>query len=145
MVCQLLICTIVNAILLWFLSPWRPRFWFAFSDIKDIFKFSANLTAFNILNYFARNIDQLLIGKFLGAQALGYYSLAYKIMLYPLQNISQVIGKVMYPAFSKIHEDLEKVRLNYLKMVKVIALIVFPLMAWLFVMAPEVVMVFFWR
>lgn len=148
LVYQLLGFTLINAILLWFLSPWRPRLQFAVSDIQDIFHFSAHLTGFNILNYFSRNIDQLLIGKFLGTQALGYYSLAYKIMLYPLQNISWVISKVMFPVFSKIQDDLEKVRANYLKMVKAVSLITFPLMAWLFGVAPELVGVFLgekWR
>lgn len=142
LVYQLISFTLINALLLWILSPWRPRFEFAVSDIKDILHFSANLTGFNVLNYFSRNIDQLLIGKFLGTEALGYYSLAYKIMLYPLQNISWVISKVMFPAFSKIQGDLEKVRINYLKMVKAISLVTFPLMAWLFSVAPELVTVF---
>ena len=102
LVYQLIAFTIINALLLWILSPWRPKLEFSISDIKDIFHFSAHLTGFNFLNYFSRNIDQLLIGKFLGTQALGYYSLAYKIMLYPLQNISRVISKVMFPVFSKI-------------------------------------------
>lgn len=139
LVYQMLGFTIINAILLWVLSSWRPRLQFALSDIKDILHFSANLTGFNILNYFARNMDQLLIGKFLGSQALGYYSLAYKIMLYPLQNISWVIVKVMFPAFSKVQHDLEKVRSSYIKMVRAIAVVTFPLMVGLFVLAPEVV------
>ena len=133
--------TLFNAILLWFLSPWRPKYQFAKSDIKDIFGFSANMTGFNIVNYFARNIDQLLIGKILGAQALGYYSLAYKLMLYPLQNISWVIGKVMYPAYAKIQNELEKVKSAYLKMIKAVSLVSFPLMFWLFAAAPEFIIV----
>jgi PST family polysaccharide transporter len=142
LVCQFLGFTLVNAVLLWRLSAWRPRFQFAMSDIKDIFHFSANLTGFNTVNYFARNIDQLLIGKVLGAEMLGYYSLSYKIMLYPLQNISWMVSRVMFPAFSKIQNDLEKVRNVYLKMVKAISLVTFPLMAWLFAAAPEFVLVF---
>lgn len=137
LVYQFLAFTIINAFLLWILSPWRPRLRFALSDIKDIFHFSAHLTGFNILNYFSRNIDQLLIGKFLGAQALGYYSLAYKIMLYPLQNISAIIGKVMFPALSKIQGNLFKVREIYTQMIKKIALITFPFMAVVFATAPE--------
>lgn len=136
---QLLTFSFVNGILLWTMSSWRPKFIFSKEAIKDIFHFSANMTGFSIVNYFARNVDQLLIGKFLGTEALGYYSLAYKIMLYPVQNISAVIGKVMFPAFSKIQHDLEKVRSAYLKMVKAISLITFPLMAGLFVLAPEFV------
>ncbi|MFA5499529.1 MAG: MOP flippase family protein [Candidatus Omnitrophota bacterium] len=143
LVIQSVTFTLFNAILLWALSSWRPKYQFAKSDIKDIFGFSANLTGFNIINYFARNIDQLLIGKFLGAQALGYYSLAYKLMLYPLQNIAWVISKVMFPAFSKIQDSLEKVRRTYLKTVKAIALIAFPVMLGLFAVAPEFVNVVF--
>ena len=143
LVYQLLSFTLINAILLWFLSPWRPRLQFAVSDIKDIFRFSAHLTGFNIVNYFARNIDQLLIGKVLGAEMLGYYSLAYKIVLYPLQNISWIIGRVMFPAFSKVQNDLEKVRDVFLKMVKAISLVTFPMMSGVFAMAPEFVSVIF--
>ena len=131
LVFQSLVFTLADVVLLWTVSSWRPKFSFAMADIKDIFHFSANLTGFNIVNYFARNVDQLLIGKFLGAQALGFYSLAYKLMLYPLQNISWVIGKVMFPAFSKIQQDLEKVRNSYMKMTRVISFITFPLMTYI--------------
>jgi len=142
LVYQLIVTTLMNACLLWVLSSWRPKFEFAMADIKDIFNFSANVTGFNVLNYFSRNLDQLLIGKFLGPIALGYYSLAYKIMLYPLQNISWVIIKVMFPAFSKIQDNIREMRLNYLKMIKAISLVTFPLMAWLFCVAPEIVHIF---
>lgn len=139
LVYQLLVTTIANNILLWSVSSWRPRFMFSLQAIKDIFNFSAHLTAFNAVNYFSRNIDQLLIGRFLGAQALGYYSLAYKIMLYPVQNISGVITRVVFPAFSKIQNEHEKIRATYLKMVKSIALVVFPLMIMIFSVSPELV------
>ena len=143
LVYQSIAFTLFNAVLLWILSSWRPKFEFALSDIKDIIHFSANITGFNVVNYFARNIDQVLIGKFLGAQALGFYSLAYKLMLYPLQNVSSVISKVMFPAFSKIKNDIDKVSQNYLKMVKVISLITFPLMLGLLVVAPEFIKVIY--
>ncbi len=64
-------------------------------------------------------------------------------MLYPLQNISQVIGKVMFPAFAKIQNDLDKVRESYKRLVKVTSLIAFPLMAILFAVAPEFVRVIY--
>ena len=143
LVFQLMVFTFVNGCLLWIFSTWRPKFVFSGEAVKDIFNFSANVTGFNIVNYFARNIDYLLIGRFLGAGALGFYTLAYKIMLYPLYNISYVIGGVMFPAFSKIQNDLDKVRNSYLKMVKAISLITFLLMLGLFVVAPEFIRVLF--
>ena len=141
-VCQILSFTLFNAILLWGLSPWRPKFEFAKSDIKDIFHFSSHLTGSNIVNYFARNIDKLLIGKFLGAQALGYYSLAYKIMLYPLENITTVLTKVMFPVLSSIQDRIDKVRKTYLVIIKTISLITFPMMSCLFILTAEIIAVF---
>lgn len=129
----------LNMFLLWLLSNWRPKFIFSIKAIKDIFPFSINMMGFNFLNFFARNIDSILIGKVLGVQALGYYTLAYRLMLYPVQNISGVVGKVMFPAFSKIQVDLEKVRTTYMEMVKAISLVTFPIMWGLFVVAPEFV------
>ena len=143
LVYQFLTFTLFNSILLWIFSKWRPGFTFSLSAIKDIFNFSANMTGFLVLNYFARNVDYLLIGKFLGAEALGYYTLAYKLMLVPLRNISEVIGKVMFPAFSRIQDDLDKVRTAYQKMVKAISLVTFPMMLGLFAIAPEFVNVVF--
>lgn len=143
LIVQTLTFSIVNGVLLWILSKWRPRFVFSRLAIRDIFHFSANVTGFQIINYFGRNIDQLLIGKFLGTQALGYYSLAYKLMLLPLQNISWMITRVMFPAFSLIQNDITKLRVNYLKMIKYIAVITIPLMLGLFFIAKDLVLVFY--
>jgi O-antigen/teichoic acid export membrane protein len=128
LIVQTLTFSIVNGLLLWILSKWRPKFIISLLAIRDIFHFSANMTGFQIVNYFGRNIDQLLIGKFLGTQALGYYSLAYKLMLLPLQNISWVISRVMFPAFSSIQNNIEKSRLTYLSMIKAVSLVALPLM-----------------
>jgi PST family polysaccharide transporter len=112
---------------------------FNVASIKEILPFSAHLTGFQLVNYLARNIDYLLIGKVLGSQALGFYSLAYKLMMFPLQNFTWVITKVMFPAFSKIQNEMDKVRRNYLVMVKAVALLSFPFMAYLFVTAPDII------
>jgi PST family polysaccharide transporter len=139
LVAQTLTYTIVNNLLLWIFSRWRPQFTFSRLAIGDIFHFSANMTGFQFVNYFARNVDHLIIGKFLGAQALGYYTLAYKLMLLPLQNSTWVINKVMFPAFSRIQDQLEKVQENYLKLLKAVALLVFPGMALFHVLASDLV------
>ncbi len=143
LVYQMLALTLTTMVMLWVLSSWKPKFIVSLAAIKDIFHFSANLAGFNIVNYFARNVDYLLIGKFLGAEALGFYTLAYKLMLYPLQNISSVIGKVMFPALSTIQNDVAKVRQVYLKMIRAIAMVTFPMMFGLFAVAPEFVAVIY--
>lgn len=140
---QTLSFALINAVLLWLVSRWRPKLVFSKAHMREIFVFSANLTGSYMANVISRNIDKLLIGKFLGDQALGIYSLAYKLMLYPLQNVSWVIGRVMFPAFSKIQDDMDKIRHVYMQVIRIVSLITFPMMAGLLVIAPEFVHLLF--
>jgi O-antigen/teichoic acid export membrane protein len=143
LVAQSLTVTIISTILLWLISQWKPKLIFSLEEVQEVGKYSLNLTGFSILNYFIRNTDYILIGRFLGTQNLGYYTLAYRLMLYPLQNISGVIGRVMFPVFSKLQDDDEKFGLAYLKANSSIALISFPLMLGLFALAEPFILTFF--
>lgn len=129
LVFQAVSTAIVSSVLLTFVfSDWRPRFFFGLQETKMISRFSLNLSGFNIANYFVRNAPYLLIGKYLGAQDLGYYSLAYRLMLYPLQNITAVVSRVMFPLYSKIGDDNARIQRGYLKVTQAIAFITFPMM-----------------
>ena len=121
----------------------KPKFFFKWREIKSISNFSANLAGFNILNYFVRNADYILIQKFLGEQQLGYYTLAYRLMLYPLKNITVVITRVMFPVLSKIQNDNKRFRNIYLKLVNTISLLTFPLMLGLVAVSENFVIVVF--
>jgi len=117
----------------------RPRL----AHVRDLAGFSAPLAGYQILNFVSRNVDDILIGRFLGAEALGYYSLAYRVMMYPLQKVSGVVGRVAFPVFSSIQDDLARIRSAYLKAVQFIALVTFPMMAAVMVAAPEFTRVLF--
>jgi len=143
LVVQNLIFTFTVSLLFWINSSHKPRFLFKWVEIKSIANFSSNLAGFNILNYFVRNADYILIQKFLGEQQLGYYTLAYRLMLYPLKNISVVVTRVMFPVLSKIQDDNEKFRQAYLKVVNSIALLSFPLMLGLVAVSDNFVNVIF--
>lgn len=138
----------IKSLLLWNNSKWIPNFQFKFSAIKPLFNFGLNMTANNSLNYWARNYDNFLIAKFLGDEALGIYGRVYGLMLLPLRNISQVIGRVLFPSFSSIKDDKLRIKQVYLKMTGVIALITFPMMIGLWSVAEEFVIAIFgeqWR
>jgi len=137
LVFQALMFAFVTTVLLWTSSDWRPKAFFRWREVMSVSRFSLNLTGFNILNYFARNADYILIGRFLGAQSLGYYTIAYRVMLYPIQSISAVVGRVMFPAYSQIREDEPRIRRIYLKVVATIALITFPMMTGLWGLADQ--------
>jgi PST family polysaccharide transporter len=143
LVFQSLTTVSLTTILLWLSNPWRPSRLFQWGEIKAVSHFSLNLTGFSIFNYFARNADYLLIGRYLGAQELGYYTLAYRILLFPLQNISAVIGRVMYPILSTLQDDNTRFGSVYLRVCGSIALISFPLMTGIFVLAEPFVLTFF--
>jgi PST family polysaccharide transporter len=119
----------------WLAFSWRPQWRFDRTEIKSITNFSLNLSGFGVVNYFARNADNIVVGRVLGKIALGDYQLAYNLMLTPLQNISSVIGRVTLPAFARIQEDNERFRFAYVKSCMLIALITFPVMAGLGIVA----------
>src|SRR6266853_761895 len=134
---------VLATLLLWSAGRWRPSWQFDWPEIRSVMGFSLNLTGANIFNYFARNADKLLIGRFLGPQDLGYYDLAYRLMQFPLQGISAVIGRVMFPLYSRMQDDAGQFGRTYLKVASAIALISFPLMLGLTALArPFVVTVF---
>lgn len=83
--------------------------------------------SFSFVNYFTRNLDKLLIGRVIGLQTLGYYEKSYRLMLLPLQNITSVITPVMHPIFAEFQDNLKMQRDRYLGIVRLLALIGFPL------------------
>lgn len=133
----------LGSVLLLTIKKWKPRFSFQWQKIKGMLKFGANLTGFSFINYFNRNLDNLLIGKFLGAQPLGYYNFSYNIMLYPIGQISGVLGQVFFPALSSIQDDSPRIRNIYTEANFFISVITFPLMIGLFVLTPEFVRTIF--
>ena len=137
LVLQIISQNSVAALLFWFTSSWRPTFMLSLTALKQIYRFSVTVTFNAVLANITANIDYFLIGKFLGAQALGYYTLAFKFMMLPVRNIAWIVSSVMLPALSKVQANIEKVANNYLKMIKGISLIAVPLMAVLFVIIPE--------
>ncbi|NEO79671.1 MAG: MOP flippase family protein [Moorea sp. SIO4G3] len=143
LVYQSLTVTTVTTVLLWITTAWKPKLVFSWNEVRQVGRYSLNLTGFNIFNYFARNADYILIGKFLGSESLGYYTLAYRLMLYPLQNISGVLGKVMFPAFAQVQNDNARFSRAYLKVVATIAVVTFPLMICLWAISEPFILTLF--
>lgn len=94
-----------------------------FKSVKKISVFSTYQFAFNVFNYFARNADNLLIGKFMGSTSLGYYEKAYKLALYPEQNLTHVITPVIHPILSDHQDDKRYIYEKYMQIVKVLSLL----------------------
>jgi len=130
-------------LVLWIIAPWRPDLSLRWSALKDLSRFSSNLVGFSAFNYWTRNGDNLLIGRFVGSAALGFYARAYTILLVPVWQVSSIISNVMFPALSAIQDDIERVREMYLKAICVISLITFPLTLGLLVLSGPFVLALF--
>ena len=124
-------------------AGWLPHFEFSWEKTRELARFSAGVLGSDLLNYANRNTDNLLIGKYLGSGQLGYYSMAYQIMLYPLSQVSSVMVKVLFPTLSRLQGDMHRFRQAYLRSVSAIALITFPMMLGLFAVSRDFVVVVF--
>ena len=125
----------ITTLAIWIVSPFRLKAVFRPSDARHMVSFGLNLSGFNVLNYFSRNADNLLVGKFLGSVPLGFYQMGYMLMTYPIQNFAAVVAQVVYPALSKMQDDHERFRAAYLRTCRLIGLLTFPLMLGLAVTA----------
>ncbi len=94
--------TFVTTVGLWILAPVRLKFTFHPDVARRILKFGLNLSGFHIFNYFSRNADNLLVGKFLGSAPLGFYQMGYMLMTYPLQNFTLMVTQVVYPGDGEV-------------------------------------------
>jgi PST family polysaccharide transporter len=113
------------------------------SSVKRIRNYASYQFLFNITNYFARNLDNLLIGKYLGDVPLGYYNKSYTLMLFPIQNLTHVITPVLHPILSDYQNDKEKIFTQYMKVVKVLSLLGVFVTPFCFYAADELILLFF--
>ncbi len=123
----------------WIAMPWMPGVPKKGVGIKQMLHLGSSIAGFNIINYFARNADNILIGKMIGDSALGYYSKAYGLLMMPITQIRNPVNAVAIPALSRLQSAHEKFSNYYLKIVSIIAFLTMPMMVYMFVFAYEIV------
>ena len=126
-----LVQAITYAVGVWIICGWipgRPR---RHSGVRSMFAFGGNLTGFHVINYFARNLDNMLIGKFWGSWQLGLYAKAYQLLLLPIDQINSPIAAVAIPALSRLADSPERYRRAYLRILQKVAILTMPAMAFM--------------
>jgi O-antigen/teichoic acid export membrane protein len=137
LVVQQLTYSVLCAIMLWCSEPWRPGFKFAFADLKDLSSFALHITSSAFLDFFNRRSDDFLIGCFLGPVVLGYYSLAYRLLLTFTRLINSPFNNVAFSAFSRLQEDGAELRRFFDHLTRLTGTIAFPVFLGLAAIAPE--------
>jgi PST family polysaccharide transporter len=130
---------IAGAIGVWVACRWRPGLPVHRAGVRSMLAFGGYLTGFNFMNYFARNADNILIGKFWGSGPLGLYSKAYSLLMLPITQITSPITAVAVPTLSCLQNDPERYRRYYYRAVNMIAFMSMPLTAMLAVLSEEIV------
>lgn len=134
---------LAQVLVLWWASDWRPALNISRKHFKELFSFGVNVVGIKFVDFFNRRSDDLLIGYFLGSVALGYYTIAYRILLVMTELLTSIIGQVEMPILSKLQQEPEKIRSAFYKVTQSISLISFPTFIGTAALAPELVQVLF--
>ncbi|HHT9158703.1 MAG TPA: lipopolysaccharide biosynthesis protein [Candidatus Brocadiaceae bacterium] len=134
-----LVQSVVNCLLLLIVQPHPKMPKIDRQALKELMDFGAGFTIANISNYWARNGDYLVVGRFLGAEALGLYKNAYKLATLPANVFGAVLDRVLFPAMSKEQDASDRLATTYRRAIMMIALLTLPMSATMFGLAPELI------
>ena len=119
---------LISLVLLWVISPWRPRGKWSKKSFNYLWGYGSKLLASGLLDTIYGNIYPIIIGKFYSAADLGQYSRAKGYAYLPSQSLTGVIQQVTFPVLSQIQDDDQRLGNNYRRMLRFTVFIVFPIM-----------------
>lgn len=134
-----IIASPLRAIALWIKTGWFPSWQFKRSDVKYLMSFGRNILGSELLRYANQNTDYFIIGKVLNAVKLGYYTFAYNLANWPVENIVKIVNTVSLPALSKVQSNQRELRNIFLKMTQMVSVITFPVFGFLLGATAEIV------
>ena len=132
---------LVGTFAIWFVCDWRPGRPKRNAGVRGMLFFGGNLTCSNFLNYLARNMDNILIGRFWGAGQLGLYNRAYQLLMLPLRQVAFPIASVAIPTLSRLQNIPAQYRHYYYRAVNLIAFITIPLVLMMAALSDEIIMI----
>ncbi|MED0658969.1 MOP flippase family protein [Bacillus sp. FSL W8-1127] len=121
----------------------KPGLHFRFSETKRFLSFGIYQMGESVLNYFNSKVDSVIIGRTLGSVALGYYTMPFNIIIMPSTKINPILTRVLFPLFSKMQDNQERLKQNFFKLLTLVSLVNFPIFFGLFVTAPLFIPVIF--
>jgi O-antigen/teichoic acid export membrane protein len=136
-----IVTSVLRVGLSYLIVPTRPSPRFDKETARELFRYGRYITGLTIVLFITSEIDNLAVGKILGLEQLGIYTLAYSLANLPATHISKVASSVVFPAYSSLQNDLAKLRIGYLTMVRLAGGIAIPAAVGLAVLAPEIVRV----
>jgi PST family polysaccharide transporter len=133
--------TTLETVILLIIQPHPKRLSLNVRAFKELMYFGGGMTMAKIANYFALQGDNMVVGRWLGADALGFYSRAYRLIALPANLFGEAADKVLFPAMAKVQNEPERLTTAFRRGVVLVSLLVLPASVTIFVLAPEIVYV----
>ena len=136
-----IVSAVLMAVMIWVASDWRPTFRFDREVARELFGYGKHILGASVVIFLITNIDDAIVGRMLGMEALGFYTIAYTISNLPATQITHLVSRVMFPTYSKLQDDQDALRRAYLKTLKYVSMLSIPAAFGTFVIAPDFVSV----
>ena len=127
----------------WSLVRWRPTAVFNRRVTQEMMIYGFHIVAISLLGALFGNVDMIFVGRILGAQALGYYTLAYRIPDLVLTSTNTVVGRVAFPIFCRLQSDADELRSTFFSYIRYMSLLIFPAGAGLAITAAPFILFFY--
>jgi PST family polysaccharide transporter len=134
---------LVAAVGYWIVMPWRPRWQRDRALTRRLLGFGSHIALVGVLGTILRNIDYVVVGRALGARALGLYTLAFRMPQLIIDGAVTIVGQVAFPAFARVQSEPHRLRSGLLRGLRLTALVITPLSLGLAVVADPFIRVFY--
>ncbi|MDK2979742.1 MAG: teichuronic acid exporter [Chloroflexota bacterium] len=124
-------------------NPWKPSWRFSRPIAKSMLKYGLNIVVLDTLANLLNNADYLFIGRYLGAEALGVYTLGFRIPDMVLTQFARIVSEVIFPVYVKMRDNVETLNRNFARSLQYVSLITIPLGLGIALTAEPFVMTFF--
>lgn len=133
--------TIIN--LLIGMKEHRPSLMYKHQEITPMISFGMFQIGERSINYFNSQFDVILVGKLLGAEVLGIYSIAKNLAIRPAEIINPIVTKVTFPIMAKVQNDTLRLKSIYLKTINYLSSVNFSIYVLLAVVAEPIILILF--
>ena len=106
--------SLVGMVTTFYFVPWKPSLTIKGNNVREMIKFGKDIMFFNFMNYFSRNLDKILIGKYFSQEQLGLYNKSYQFLLFPLNQIRTPLTRVLLPVLSSVQNSPDVYRKIFL-------------------------------
>ncbi|GAB6091108.1 lipopolysaccharide biosynthesis protein [Spirochaeta dissipatitropha] len=128
LVVQMVLQKMIMVSILWVQSSWVPSGRWSKASFQELFNYGWKIQLSGVLDQGFKHIHAMVIGRLFAIDLVGYYTQAKRMKDLPMSNLSMIVSKVTFSAFSSIQDDLPRLKSGYKKSIQLLSLVSFPLM-----------------